>query len=67
MLVMFDEICKKESLTYYMFGGTLLGAVGHKGFIPWDNDVDVAMPRNDFEKLKRRISKHLPEHKEIQT
>ncbi len=67
MLVMFDEICKKESLTYYMFGGTLLGAVRHKGFIPWDNDVDVAMPRNDFEKLKRRISKHLPEHIEIQT
>lgn len=48
MLEEFDYICRKEGLTYVMFGGTFLGAVRHKGFIPWDNDIDVAMPRKIF-------------------
>ncbi len=51
MLSEFISICKKHGLTYYMFYGSLLGAVRHKGFIPWDDDVDVAMPRKDYEKF----------------
>lgn len=46
-------ICKRHNLTYYVYGGTLLGAVRHQGFIPWDDDVDIAMSRKDFEKLKQ--------------
>ena len=51
MLVAFDAFCKEHGLTYYLSGGTLLGAVRHKGFIPWDDDIDVNMPRPDCEKL----------------
>ena len=43
ILVWFDEFCKRNSLEYFMAGGTLIGAIRHKGFIPWDDDIDVAM------------------------
>lgn len=51
MVRRFVEVCEEYGLTYRIMGGTLLGAVRHKGFIPWDNDIDLAMPRKDFNKL----------------
>lgn len=51
MLDYFAEFCDSHNLRYYLSGGTLLGAIRHKGFIPWDDDIDVNMPRPDIEKL----------------
>lgn len=51
LLVAFDEYCEKHGLRYYLCGGALIGAIRHKGFIPWDDDIDVIMPRPDYEKL----------------
>lgn len=51
LLLTFSEVCRKHDLTWYLMFGSLLGAVRHGGFIPWDDDVDVAMPRKDYEVL----------------
>ena len=56
MLSWFHDFCIQNKLRYYIIAGTMLGAVRHSGFIPWDDDIDVGMPRRDYEKL-REISK----------
>ena len=53
VLLRLREYCRKHNLTYCLCGGTLLGAVRHKGFIPWDDDIDLLMTREEFEKFRR--------------
>lgn len=56
LLFKLDEVCKKYNLRYWLDSGTLLGAIRHHGFIPWDDDIDLVMPRCDYDKLVK-ISK----------
>lgn len=62
ILIKFDEICRKFNLKYTLAAGTMIGAVRHKGFIPWDDDIDVYMLRNDFNKLRKIAPMELPEN-----
>ncbi len=60
-------VISENNLTYYMLGGTLLGAIRHKGFIPWDDDIDIGMPRKDYEKFLQIVQEKLPSHLELNT
>lgn len=60
ILQVITEICDVHELAYYLIGGTLLGAIRHKGFIPWDDDIDIAMPREDYDKLLKLCETELP-------
>lgn len=67
ILKCFINICEKKNLRYYLIGGSLLGAVRHGGFIPWDDDIDVAMPREDYELFLNEAPQYLPKYYFIQT
>lgn len=59
MLIEFDAICKKHQLQYWLDSGTLLGTVRHQGFIPWDDDIDISMPIEDYNKLLKLAQSEL--------
>lgn len=65
MMQKINEICCQEKIKYFMLGGTFIGAVRHKGFIPWDDDIDIAMDRKNYEKFLSIIEKKLPSNMEL--
>ena len=62
-----DRICTEHNLKYYLIGGTLLGAVRHKGFIPWDDDIDLVMYREDYDALISILQQNFSEKYFVQT
>ena len=60
MVKLFKNICEANNLKYFASGGTLIGAVRHNGFIPWDDDIDLMMPREDYEKFLDIAQNYLP-------
>ncbi len=61
ILEVIDSICAKEGLRYWLMYGSLIGAVRHHGFIPWDDDLDIGMPRSDYERLLEYFKQHSDE------
>lgn len=48
-----DKICRENNIKYSLYGGSIIGAIRHKGFVPWDHDIDIAMPRKDYERFQQ--------------
>lgn len=62
ILLEFDQLCKKHDISYQLFSGTLIGAIRHKGFIPWDDDVDVCMLREEYNRFLAIGAEELKDH-----
>lgn len=65
-MIWVDQLCKEHGITYYLIGGTMLGAIRHSGFIPWDDDIDIGMPRQDYYHFIDLVKDKLPPNKYIQ-
>lgn len=65
MLLAIDQVCREHNLCYYLIAGTMLGAVRHKGFVPWDDDADVALPRKDYNEFVKHANEWLPKRYEL--
>lgn len=61
------RVLDELNIPYFMQGGTMLGAIRHGGFIPWDDDVDLGIPRADYDRLLKEVAAHLPENLELRT
>ena len=62
LLLEFDKVCREQGFTYFLDSGTALGAIRHGGFIPWDDDIDVGMPRKDYDRFMEIGQSYLPDN-----
>ncbi|WP_027090075.1 LicD family protein [Thomasclavelia saccharogumia] len=67
LLLDVKKICEKENIEYFLIGGTALGSIRHSGFIPWDDDIDIGMTRENYEKFLRLAPSNLTDKYELQT
>ena len=65
-LTVFSDLCKKLNIEYYLYGGSMLGAIKYNGFVPWDDDLDIALMRHDYDKLIKEGPSLLPDDYELQ-
>lgn len=66
LLSLLESLCVRENINYYLLFGSAIGAVRHKGFIPWDDDIDLGMLREDFEKFLNADKSDWPDYVDVQ-